>query len=184
MNDANSFRILYDGIFIIKRFMIDANFFFFKLRDEIDWDTSINSRKTASFGTPYNYSNISYEVSSFPDYISEIAKKIETVVGYRPNNCLINYYYENNSKMGFHSDQIDILESDTGIIVISLGSSRIIRFKNKNGHNSFDIIMDAGSLLYMTQDTQRKWLHSILPSNDNNTERISITFRKLQTFTK
>lgn len=41
--------------------------------------------------------------------------------------------------MGFHSDQIDILYKKTGIVIFSFGSSRILRFKNKN---DFTVIYD------------------------------------------
>lgn len=180
MNDTNSFRILYDGIFVIQHFSKNAEYLFTRFKNEISWDNRIKSRKTASFGKPYNYSDINYELNSFPNLISEIIKEIVDVVGYEPNNCLINFYYENSSKMGFHSDEIEILEPDTGIIILSLGNSRIIRFKNKQNTEIFDFTLHSGSLLYMTQETQKKWLHSILSGSNDTSERISITFRKIK----
>lgn len=182
MEDLNSYRILQDGIFLIENFDIGGNDLLTKLKSEVKWDTNIKSRKTASFGVPYNYSNINYEFYNFPSYISEIIDKIEIILNYRPNNCLINYYNESFSRMGYHSDQIEILEPNTGILILSLGSSRTMRFKNKNENNLFDVIINSDSLLYMTQETQNKWLHSILPEQGpkSENERISITFRKIK----
>ncbi len=178
-----NFNILHDGIVIVKSLDYDFSNLFTFLKSEIIWDNSISSRKTASFGVPYNYSNINYNQVEFPEYINDLAKKIDSIVGYSQNNCLINYYFDNDSKMGYHSDQIDILDEDTGIVIISLGSIRKIRFKNKiDSSKVIDLDVDPNSFFYMTQEVQKKWLHSILPEKSNNlSERISITFRKIKT---
>lgn len=179
INEIN-YKIYLDGVIILNDFNIGGNSLFSKIKREINWDLSIKSRKTASFGVPYDYSNINYDFTDFPNYLLEILNKVELTIGYRPNNCLINYYFDSQSKMGYHSDQIDILEPSTGIVILSLGSSRIIRFKNKLDNSLFDLELNSNTLLYMTQETQKKWLHSILPSDDTDSERISITFRKIK----
>ena len=46
--------------------------------------------------------------------------QLETAIGFKPNNCLINYYLDGRSKMGWHSDQTDILEGATGIAIVSI----------------------------------------------------------------
>lgn len=178
INEIN-YKILLDGVILLNDFNIGGNSLFLKIKNEINWDLSIKSRKTASFGVPYDYSNINYDYNDFPNYLLEILNKVEMTIGYKPNNCLINYYYDSQSKMGYHSDQIDILEPNTGIVILSLGNSRIIRFKNKLDNSLFDIKLYSNTLLYMTQETQKKWMHSILPGNDDDSERISITFRRI-----
>jgi alkylated DNA repair dioxygenase AlkB len=142
----------------------------------------MKSRKTSSYGEPYVYSNVNYNFIPFPIYISQIAEIVKDKFGFLPNNCLINYYNESNSRMGFHSDQIDILQDDTGIAIISLGDKRTMRFKNKlDSKIIYDIVLEPNSLFYMSKLMQISWLHSILPDNDSlNSERISITFRKLK----
>jgi len=179
MINENNLKIFRDGIVILHNFNVGGDSLFLKIKREVNWDTSIKSRKTASFGVPYDYSNINYDFNDFPSYLLEILNKVEMTIGYRPNNCLINYYYDSQSKMGYHSDQIDILEPDTGIVIISLGSSRIIRFKSKLDSSLLDIKIKSNTLLYMTQETQRRWLHSVLPGIDSDSERISLTFRKI-----
>ena len=42
-----------------------------------------------------------------------------------------------------------------------------------------DITLEPNSLFYMSQEVQKYWLHSILESNNENDERISMTLRKL-----
>jgi alkylated DNA repair dioxygenase AlkB len=84
--------------------------------------------------------------------------------------------------MGYHSDQIDILEKGTDIIIFSFGSPRILRFKNKTSKSLiYDIKLDNNSFFCMTQNVQLDWLHAVLPDNiDNKNERYSITFRKIK----
>lgn len=151
------------------------------LKTKIDWDNSIKSRRTASFGLPYNYSNINYDKKEIPTFLQELINVVHHYSGFFPNNCLINYYYDSLSKMGYHSDQIDILEKDTGIAIFSFGSTRILRFKNKFDDNLiFDFELKNNSYFYMSQEIQKYWLHSILKDNTNSvTERFSITFRRI-----
>ncbi|MFH6992704.1 alpha-ketoglutarate-dependent dioxygenase AlkB [Flavobacterium sp. FlaQc-48] len=154
---------------------------FQKIKMDSDWNEEIKSRKTISYGVPYNYSNISYPFVPFPDYIFEVAAVVEEKLGFAINNCLVNYYENGASKMGFHSDQVDILADHTGIAIVSLGNKRTMRFKNKlDATLTHDIALEPNSLFYMTQTVQEFWLHSILPEAGNDAaERISITFRKL-----
>ena len=150
------------------------------LRENTDWDERMLARKTASFGVAYNYSDIFYPDNKMPKSINEIAIKLQEVISFLPNNCLINYYLDGKSKMGYHSDQTDILFENTGIAIISLGETREIIFRNKeNKENKVNYQLKTGSLLYMTQEVQEIWQHSI-PKNDTNNGRISLTFRKIK----
>ncbi|WP_438966337.1 alpha-ketoglutarate-dependent dioxygenase AlkB [Flavobacterium sp.] len=151
------------------------------LKTEVHWDNSIKSRKTASFGLPYNYSNTYYDYIEMPAFLNDAINLVFKINGFIPNNCLINYYFDNSSKMGYHSDQIDLLENNTGVVIISLGSSRILRFKNKHDKSIiFDFNLSNNSYFYMSQEVQKNWLHSIL-QDDNSipSERFSLTFRKI-----
>jgi alkylated DNA repair dioxygenase AlkB len=159
----------------------DSKIMLHHLKNDIIWDNSMMSRKTASFGTPYNYSNIHYKKSKIPEFLDDLINIVKSSNGFVPNNCLINFYYDNKSKMGFHSDQIDILYKNTGIIIFSFGSSRILRFKNKNDASVIhDIVLENNSYFYMSQEIQKEWLHSVLQDKTNEkNERFSITFRKI-----
>jgi alkylated DNA repair dioxygenase AlkB len=142
------------------------------------WDDSMLSRKTASFGKAYNYSQITYADTNFPNSLDVIKSDITRAVGFEPNNCLVNYYLDGKSKMGFHSDQIDMLCDATGIVIISLGDTRVFRFRNINNKEIFkDYILKPGSLFYMSSEIQNEWHHSILKGKS---ERISLTFRKIK----
>ena len=96
-----------------------------------DFDRSMKARWTASFGKSYDYNGMSYPAIPFPDNFTNILNSINDTIGFHPNNCLINLYHDGKSSMGYHSDNTDILTPRTGVVIISLGSDRILRFKNK-----------------------------------------------------
>jgi alkylated DNA repair dioxygenase AlkB len=149
-----------------------------ELIDNVCWDDRMSSRKTASFGSAYNYSQITYAETPLPSNLDAIKSDIAKVVGFEPNNCLVNYYLDGKSKMGFHSDQTDILCDSTGIVIVSLGDTRVFRFRNiKDREVRKDYILKPGSLFYMSSEIQDEWQHSVLKGEN---ERISLTFRKVK----
>jgi alkylated DNA repair dioxygenase AlkB len=168
------------GITYIETFIPNPSHLFKKLNDDVNWDTRMHARKTASYGVAYNYSQISYPFQEMLPELSELCKKVNDTIGFVPNNCLINYYMDGKSKMGYHSDQIDILEGDTGIVIISLGETRTLRFKNMADENiQKDFLLPSGSLVYMTQQVQKEWKHAI-PSSETEMARMSLTFRRMK----
>jgi len=169
------------GIHLSPNFDTDHYALFKTLIDTISWDETIKSRKTASFGVPYNYSNMTYEVQPIPEVLAPVLSAVNAKIGYVSNNCLINYYHENESAMGFHEDNVEYLAAGTGVCILSLGNDRILRFRNtRNKDLKHDIELKAGSLFYMSQEIQQYWQHAILRTQSNG-ERISLTFRSITT---
>jgi alkylated DNA repair dioxygenase AlkB len=144
----------------------------------LDFDKSMRARWTASFGKSYDYSGKTYPYVPMPDFLNDLIPSISALIGFTPNNCLINLYHDGNSSMGFHSDNTDILAPGTGVVIISIGSDRILRFKNKDTKNIIDYTLSDGSLFYMDDLVQDLWLHSI-PKSDTDIPRISLTFRDI-----
>jgi hypothetical protein len=166
-----------EGILYIEDFIDDSNLFC-ELIDSSTWDNSMRSRRTASFGVPYNYSGIEYPIIEMSDSLKMIIDKINNLLGWEPNNCLINHYLDGESKMGWHSDRTDILEEGTGVVIISLGNTRTLKFReieNKSNKLNFELL--TNSLFYMTSELQNIWQHSVTSGEG---ERISLTFRKIK----
>jgi alkylated DNA repair dioxygenase AlkB len=145
----------------------------------LDYDKSMKARWTASFGKSYDYSGKTYPYVPMPDFLNDLIPGIINNVGFTPNNCLINLYHDGSSSMGYHSDNTDILSSGTGVVIISVGSNRTLRFKNKIDKNIIDYDLNNGSLFYMNDLVQLDWLHSI-PKSDAVGPRISLTFRDIR----
>ncbi|SFD89561.1 2OG-Fe(II) oxygenase superfamily protein [Chitinophaga sp. CF118] len=168
------------GIKYIEEFVSAPEELFRLLKVNVEWDNRMANRKTASFGVAYNYSQLSYPYTRFIPELEDIATRIEEEFGFEPNNCLINYYLDGNSKMGFHSDQTDLLVENTGIAILSVGETRTLRFRKIQEQDELiDFELPSGSLIYMTQEVQRVWQHSI-PQSDTSNGRMSLTFRQIK----
>ena len=172
--------MMMDGITYIEDFIENPSGLFNVLASTVIWDERMSARKTASFGKAYNYSQMDYVHQAFTPILNNILLDIEEVLHFKPNNCLMNYYMDGKSTMGFHSDQTDILETGTGVIIVSLGAERILRFRNIADKTiRKDFKLDSGSLFYMTNEVQALWQHAI-PKSDVAEGRISLTFRAIQ----
>lgn len=168
------------GTTLIENFIENPTQLFNQLRDTVNWDERMSARKTTSFGVAYNYSQISYPFQEFTPELNSILELIDHTLGFKPNNCLINYYLDGKSKMGFHSDQTDILFENTGVAILSIGETRILRFRNiENKEIRKDFELPSGSFFYMTNEVQDEWQHSI-PKSDTENGRMSLTFRKMK----
>jgi alkylated DNA repair dioxygenase AlkB len=167
-------------LIINDEFLPNSHLLYDRLLSIVNWDDRLRARKTASFGTPYNYSGISYDSQLMLEDLIPIIDRLEEYLGFRANNCLINYYKSGDSTMGFHSDSIEELVGNTGISIISLGAARTIAFQHKQTKSDErNYLLKSGSLLFMSQDTQKYWKHAI-PKQANIDGRISLTFRSLK----
>ncbi len=168
-----------NGITYIENFIDAPKELFDLLKSNVNWDERMSARKTASYGKAYNYSQISYPYQEFSEELKSIVEAIDNTLGFEPNNCLINYYLDGKSKMGFHSDQTDILFDETGVAIISIGETRTLRFRSiENRELTIDYKLPSGSLIYMTNEVQDEWQHAI-PKSDTKLGRMSLTFRKM-----
>ncbi len=150
-----------------------------RLCDRIDWDLRMSARHTACYGLSYDYSGVSYDNKPMHPLLVPLCSQLAATLGFEPNSCLINYYLDGRSKMGFHSDEIDNLEAGTQIIIISLGTERKLSFRSKSDYTERrSYLLPHGSLLYMSQRTQTFWSHAIKRAN-MTTGRISLTFRRI-----
>ena len=168
------------GITYIEDFVSDPQGLFDFLTHAVNWDERMTARKTASYGKAYNYSQMSYPFQEFLPEIAAINRQLQPVIGFEPNNCLINFYPDGKSKMGYHSDQTDILEPGTGIAIVSVGDTRVLTFRQiADPQKTMEYPLPAGSLIYMTQEVQDSWQHAI-PRSESENGRISLTFRKIK----
>lgn len=157
----------------------DANPLFHALTTQITWDERMKSRKTACFGQTYDDSGIAYEEVPMHPLLVPLCQKVAATLAFTPTNCLLNYYRDGRSSMGFHSDATHNLAKGTGVAIISLGAERVLTFRSKTTPNvEHAFALPSGSLLYMTQITQEHWMHAVKKTNLDDA-RISLTFRHI-----
>lgn len=170
-------RIMEPPIEIEDAFYADHEVLFHSLVTSIEWDDRMAARRTASFGRPYNYSQIDYPETPIPLELQTLVAMLYERLNIKFNNCLLNYYETGNNTMGFHSDETTGLVAGTGVAIVSLGSVRDITYRSKTQpeiQQSFPL--KPGSLLYMDDAVQANWVHAI-KRQKNAGPRISLTWR-------
>ena len=164
---------------LIDNFVDNSDLLFGQIKKCVVWDERLKRRKTASFGVAYNYSGMTYPQTVMFDKLLLLCEKISQTIGFIPNNCLMNYYLDGNSTMGYHSDNLAELKVGTGVVIVSLGAERYITYRSKIEPTlKHKYLLKNGSFLYMDDDVQQSWMHTILKQRAAG-ERISITFRSI-----
>ena len=137
----------------------------------------MRARRTASFGTPYNYSGQAYAAAPMPELVAAIAALAAGLARHPFNNCLCNLYETGQNTMGFHSDSYADLVSDSSIAIVSLGAARSIVFRSIDRTQRATYLLEPGSILLMDRGTQAEWEHAI-PRAPGAGRRLSLTFRQ------
>lgn len=178
-DDCGATAVDTPAIMFLSDFYEDHESLFVDIRDSTVWDERMRVRKTASYGIPYDYGSMRYEDSpGMPPSLDAICDKIEEVCGFRPNNCLLNYYPDGDSTIGYHSDSAQNLAPGSGVAILSLGCPRLMVFREKKDRsNEHTTNLLPGSLLFMPMEMQQNWLHGIPKSIEPCGGRISLTFR-------
>ena len=160
-------------------FLSDQSEVFEELMRTVSWDESMRSRKTASFGKPYDYSQMRYPDRQMPVCLQSVLQQLETRLDIPFNNCLLNLYETGENAMGFHSDETRNLLNGTGIAIVSLGSERTISFRSIDQTTNVDYRLIPGSMLYMSAEVQHHWMHAV-KKRIGAGRRISLTCRAIQ----
>lgn len=165
------------GILYIEGFLPNEAEVFDWALANVAWDERIRARKTASYGRPYNYAGLDYAEIPFPPILERVRAAASKRVGIEANNCLLNYYPDGHSRMGWHADRTEGLVG--GVAIVSLGCTRSLRFRRTaNLEDRLNYELAPGSLLYLPQSVHQEWQHA-LPRNMRRLPRISLTFRQL-----
>lgn len=163
-----------------------------KLRDEVFWQQESIRIFGKSYAVPrlvawvgdegkaYRYSGISHDPLPWTATLSAIRQKIEAATGSHFNTVLLNWYRNGNDSMGWHADDEPELGSNPVIASLSLGETRMFRFRQTDNHrNSFGFPLENGSLLLMAGALQHHWQHCIPKSAKPMGDRINLTFRAI-----
>lgn len=124
-------------------------------------------------------------ISPIPEFMNDICKKINHMLGVELNHIVILLYRDGNDSIGFHKDKTLDLDENAPIISLSLGGTRTycLRDNNLNPTIHQEIDLENGTLLVLGPQTNENFYHAVKSSEDKIVmPRISITFRKAVTF--
>jgi alkylated DNA repair dioxygenase AlkB len=168
-----------EGVVYVADFVAEHAALFPWAVQHVKWDERIRARKTASFGVPYDYAGLTYQAQPFPPELECVRARVAARTGEDVNNCLLNYYPDGRSRMGFHSDSEAGIVPGTGVAIVSLGVERPLRFRvSARPDERIDYVLAPGSLLFMPPRVQTQWQHA-LPRSSQREGRVSLTFRTI-----
>ena len=163
-----------------------------RLREGLDWQQLpikmfgrriLQPRLTAYYGDPgadYRYSGLQLLAQPWPAALAELRDAVAGQIGERFNSVLCNLYRHGRDYMGWHADDEPELGPDPLIASVSLGAERRFALKPRDGTADRQVFeLASGSLLIMSGDLQRYWLHQLPRSQKVHQERINLTFRRV-----
>jgi alkylated DNA repair dioxygenase AlkB len=138
----------------------------------------LQPRLTAWYGdASYTYSGLRLEPLPWTALLLEIRAAVEAACGQRFNSVLLNRYRNERDSMGMHSDDEAELGNDPVIASLSYGATRTFILRHKRDKRTVRLPLEDGSLLLMSGQLQRNWLHGINKSTRPLGERLNLTFR-------
>jgi alkylated DNA repair dioxygenase AlkB len=129
----------------------------------------------------YSYSGIRLEPLPFTDTLLDIRARVQDLVEQPFNSVLLNYYRNQDDRMGMHSDDESELGVQPVIASLSLGETRnmMLRHKSRKDLKTIKLPLPSASLLVMRGDTQQFWRHGINAAKPVCGPRINLTFRNV-----
>lgn len=167
--------------------MDSANSFFAMLYQKINWRQDnlvlygkqvLIPRMHAWYGNkPYEYSGITMACNSWFEELATLRVMCEKECDMPFNAVLANLYRDGSDSVAMHADDEKELGPAPTIASISLGETRRFDFQHKTSKVKHNIELQHGSLLVMSGETQKFWLHGISKSKNATAPRINLTFR-------
>ncbi len=127
----------------------------------------------------YQYSHVVHHPLPWTTSLHNIQQDIEQASGYEFNSVLGNLYRDGNDSMGCHADDEQELGRNPAIASLSLGDSRVLKFKHQHSKRVFEVLLEHGDLLLMAGTLQHYWQHHLPKTRQPKTARINLTFRKI-----
>jgi alkylated DNA repair dioxygenase AlkB len=110
-------------------------------------------------------SRYQYNINKLNIILLDIEKQFSRkVVG-----AFLNYYENGNEYAPYHADKYNC---DT--CLISLGTTRTLRYKENTTKKNIDYILKSGDLLFIPNETNNNYKHSLLQTKKVDKARISI----------
>lgn len=128
------------------------------------------------------FSGASEEMNPWIPCIRAVRDRLYKETGVYCNACLLNYYIDGHSAIGYHSDR-ECIQDNSVVMSVSLGSRRKFYFKSKQKpFETIKTFLDNGDACVMFDRCQQRYAHQIVKCTHAHQAgpRISLTFRSLE----
>lgn len=130
-------------------------------------------------GMHYRYSRIDHPPKPWTETLFRIKADLQQFCNSRFNSVMANMYRNGQDSMGCHADNEAELGSEPVIASISLGESRILRFRHNHNGQTLDVELRHGDMLLMSGTLQQYWKHELPKTGRPKSARINLTYRKI-----
>ena len=131
-----------------------------------------------AYGRDYHFSGKSSEAQTIPKILKPYLNWTQINIDPNLNGMLLNWY---DAKLGHyigaHRDSHVGLLENSQIVMMSLGESRVTRFRPVDSGGYQDIDVNDGDVLMMSLATNRHYKHEVPKFKRYQGRRISITLR-------
>lgn len=168
----------------------NADDMFAALRDELAWYRRGQTPRMEYYcnkhNVPYVYGTgihaREYHPNPWHPLIESLMEKINADLDTNMDVCFLNRYDSHKDQLGWHADDSPEMDDDRPIVIVSLGSTRDIWFKEQGASNDpqnvTKITLGHGSACIMKPHMQEEWYHRIPKHHVQECgTRISLTFR-------
>ena len=164
-----------------------SDFDILELNKDIVFNQQLGSRSACYFGDySYSYGIVKHNACPLPqsgNYLCKILEHVQNVLpGFQFNSVLLTKYQDGSDFLNFHSDNESVIVADSGILTISLGATRVCKFRKlpvSKSNPEHSLFVRHGDAVLMSRRSQDLFQHSILP-DDCQSPRVSITLRLLK----
>jgi alkylated DNA repair dioxygenase AlkB len=170
----------------------EATIIFEKLNSETQWlqpDIKMFGKKSklprevswvADAENTYRYSGITSTPQPWTQLLEQLRLRISEAAGTAFNSVLLNRYRDGNDTVAWHSDDEPELGFMPTIASLSLGADRRFQLRSKETRETIEKRLAHGSLLIMSGDCQKDWIHQIPRERRVLSPRINLTFRQVR----
>jgi alkylated DNA repair dioxygenase AlkB len=151
---------------------------FTELRRDVSWRAERRQMYDREIEVPRLVGHFRLDGSDTPAAIVDAAARVTAALEVPFNSVGLNLYRDGRDSVAPHNDHLYELQKGFPIALVSLGDTRRMTIRAKRApRRSFQIDLEAGSLLVMDYATQLHYTHGVPKTSEPVGERISLAFR-------
>src|ERR1700754_2871495 len=155
-----------------------ADTWFATLMADIPWQAQRREMYGREVDVPRLVQHYALEDPALPAVLRDAGREVIAATGVPFTSVGLNLYRDGRDSVAPHNDHIEELAEGAPITLLSLGATRTMALRERESpKRSFDVEMEAGSLLTMTYATQFHYDHGIPKVRRDVGPRISLAFR-------
>ncbi len=155
-----------------------ADGWFQQLRGQVSWQVQQRSMYDRVVAVPRLLASFRLDTGTPPSL--PLAAMLQQVQAYAPapyNTAGLNLYRDGRDSVAMHHDKLHTLLPGQPIALLSLGATRRMNIRAREGGGTQSVALEPGSLLMMSHASQLSHLHGIPKTARAVGERISVVFR-------